>query len=517
MTGQPAWIWIKMLMMAIALCRLLERESAAQSPAMFVGSFNRLLSEKKTALGVDYTVEGRFSSTSSHLLRLKHCPISFRPAKGETFSKAAPDNRVAELFGQLQVLDGQTVFVVKRLRLLANDVDRYQLRKTTIRSNKPDDWYRLGKWASRRAAFYNDEELLARADEANSRGIDLERRNVPPDNPDRLLSLAKKAVELNLPDLIRSEYFHEACRMRWAQAQTEKKPKLQDLLEQMARDLAGCREQLRTPQPELERKYEADPLSVFQLADASVRRKLCRIFFRQVTLASILQGAKSDGSNGFDVAAKINQQLPEQHSLAERYRDRELSVKLSQVARLTRPEMLRLSEQFRRRNQPKQSRLTLKNWLLSIEQQFREEGPVGLMRAAEEYIELLEDESQAVRLLLEAYKLSPESKRVAEMLTRLGYRLKNGQWLAKDRVTVPKYFAEKAIRQGRVVAEMTSQQVRMTLGVPASITRVATSGQLSELWVYGERGTSRLVIYFLRRTPRSELKAVRISQIQPQQ
>ena len=151
-----------------------------------------------------------------------------------------------------------------------------------------------------------------------------------------------------------------------------------------------------------------------------------------------------------------------------------------------------------------------------MEGQSRKEGPIGLMRVAEEYIDLLEDEQQAVKLLQEAYRLSPESERISARLTQLGFHRHEGRWIPlKQFNALPEDPLRKAIREGRVVVGMTAKQVESTLGAPTSTTRIATAGQLSELWIYGEPGASRLTVHLLRRSRRADLKAIRISQIAP--
>jgi len=257
-------------------------------------------------------------------------------------------------------------------------------------------------------------------------------------------------------------------------------------------------------------------LPVYLQADEKTRRKLHRIFYGDVLLASILRAANRKGSDGFVIADLIDNALPERHGLAELQRERELKERLAHVDRLTRPEMLDLADRFRRKKQPDKADETVANWLKATEKQLRTEGPVGLMRAAEEYIDLLEDEEKAIELLKEAYKLSPESERISERLTQLEYRLQDGEWipakLVKERLETP---IQKAIRAGRVIEGMTATQVRRTLGAATSVTRIATSGQVSELWIYGEPSGSRITIHLLRRTPRSPLTAIRIAQVSP--
>jgi len=61
--------------------------------------------------------------------------------------------------------------------------------------------------------------------------------------------------------------------------------------------------------------------------------------------------------------------------------------------------------------------------------------------------------------------------------------------------------------RGEVIVGMTSSQVRRSLGEPSSIARFVTADGVSEVWSYGNRGSSRLAVYLSRRSHRgSEAK-----------
>jgi hypothetical protein len=139
-----------------------------------------------------------------------------------------------------------------------------------------------------------------------------------------------------------------------------------------------------------------------------------------------------------------------------------------------------------------------------------------LLKAADEYIDLTEDRDKGVALLKEAYNLSPDSERIAERLTQLDYRLDDREWIPKRDVKKrPETPIQKAIREGRVIKGMTASQVRSVLGMATSVARIATAGQISELWIYGERNATRITVHMLRRTPRSPLTAIRVAQVSP--
>jgi hypothetical protein len=508
---------ILVILFATALAGWINTATAvAQTPLLFVEAYNRLLEEKEVAVSVDYRIEGRISSIAPNLLKLQKCSQIFRPAKGKTFGKPPSKRGVVELFGRLQVVDRKRVIVVSSIRFLDDDSAMYELKRKALRRNMPDDWYRLARWAGRRAEFYDDDQLRKQTIEANRHGVELQRKQLTDINPATLLALAKRATDLRLPDGIRQQYVHQAHRTTWDRLQKTKRPDMTLLLTALKTQLPGVTERLPTPQPELEKTYRANPLGVYRQADEKARRKLHRIFYSDVLLASILQTAESDGSSGFDIADRIDKQLPEQHNLAERHRERELKDRLAHVDRLTRQEMLDLADRFRRRKQPEAAGKAVETWLEATETQLRKEGPIGLMNAAEEYIDLLEDREKGVALLKEAYKLSPESERIAERLMQLEYRLVDGKWIPAGQVKErPLDPIQKAIREGRVIEGMTATQVRSTLGTATSVTRIATAGQISELWIFGERNATRITVHLLRRTPRSPLTAVRVAQVSP--
>ena len=495
-------------------------QSAAQSSPLFIESFNRLLADGDTALGVNYKLEGRLSSISGSLLKLKKCSLRFRPSAGEKFAKFR-NRKVVEIFGKLEKQRGKTVFVVSHLNYLASELETFRVKKSVIQNGKPQDWYLLAQWIGRRAKFYDDPQLRAPVVEANRKGLELERNNLKDDTPDAVLALAKKSADLKLPDADRMQYVHEAYRIRWGLLRNSKQPKMKEakivkLLDDMVGRLPGSSDRLPTPQPDLEKKYHGDPLAVYRSADKTARKKVHRIFYSEVMLASILRVAAADGSNDLEIAKKLEQTLPELHTLAASYRDRGLAYRLKRGDSLTRPEMLELAEIFRRRKQPLEAQQSVAKWLKALETQSRKEGPVGLMRVAEEYIDLLEDKQRAVKLLQEAYALSPEAEQISSRLKQLGFQRHEGRWIPlKQFNAIPEEPLRKAIRVGRVVVGMTAKQVESTLGAPTATTRIVTAGQLSELWIYGERSASRLTVHLLRTTRRSDLKAIRISQVAP--
>jgi hypothetical protein len=131
----------------------------------------------------------------------------------------------------------------------------------------------------------------------------------------------------------------------------------------------------------------------------------------------------------------------------------------------------------------------------------------------DEYRSLLNRADLAEKLLFETAAKHPDAKQVFERLEQLGYRKKDGRWLStKDFQAQPEAEIERAMREGRVAVGMTADQVRKSLGQPASRSRAASAGEVSEVWTYGVPGNSRLSVSLVRRRNQSEPVVIQISQ-----
>ena len=465
-------------------------------------------------------LEGRFSVLSRSLLRFENCDLPFVPAPGNELPRLRRGSRTAEVAGRLNVdRDGRLRFVVDELRERPSDLEQFRLRQAEIvRRGDVRAWYALGEWAARRAAFYKDEELRAEADSANLHGLRIERQALAAGDIAGRFQLAEKARELKLPESVPVELLHEAYRLKWDELRQQPSPDHQSLLEELARDLPAAREAAPPDSAPLEQKYRELPLAAYASAEPQQRRVLHRMFYAEVALEMIRAGAHPDGRNGAEIARRIEELLPERAALAEQYHEAELNWRLSRVGSATRSDMLALAGEFQRRSRPEKAAETKRSWLAAYTRRMRREGVPGLVRAADEHVALAADRDAAVKLLAEAHALAPESQDVAAAFRRLGYVWRQGSWLPQDEAAaLPLSPIQRAIREGRVTRGMTVAEVRQTLGAPTFVTRVATAGQINEVWSFGEPNSSRLAVHFLRsrHEPPSEATVIRISQVRP--
>lgn len=124
------------------------------------------------------------------------------------------------------------------------------------------------------------------------------------------------------------------------------------------------------------------------------------------------------------------------------------------------------------------------------------EGVAGRLRWADLVLSLKNDRRSAVVALIDADRLKPDDREVAERLDQLGYSKQDGKWV---RVSVDAKRAPRrvAVPTG-VRVDMSGKQLLAAMGVPRRMTRSATKRSFSEIWVYGEPGRNRIAVHLIR-------------------
>jgi hypothetical protein len=285
-------------------------------------------------------------------------------------------------------------------------------------------------------------------------------------------------------------------------------------VELIAERLSGSRDPLPHPYAELRKEYFASPLEVYASADATTRGTLHRLLYCDVLLRTLTHDLAADGSNGFVIAERIDKQIPEQHALAETFRDRALAVRAREVESLSKAEMLALAREYRDRRQIPQADQLVEAWLTLRRRRLDPQDTEGLLQLTDDYRQLVRRNDLADLLLKEAWKRNPRLTDIAERLKQAGYRLHEGVWLSEAEFNArPEGQLEQAIRAGRVDIGMSASHVRRSLGEPQSLARAATAGQITEVWTYEQAAATRLVVRLTRGRRQSDLKVAEVSQL----
>src|SRR5690606_32485814 len=127
--------------------------------------------------------------------------------------------------------------------------------------------------------------------------------------------------------------------------------------------------------------------------------------------------ATADRLKGHVSAEQIEKLLPEFASLAEKLRLDQLAWERSQIATASRSQVLKLAERYQQRQQPEEATKTISEWLDLRRERLRADDAGEHVRLAEEYLNLAHNEEQAAKLLIAAYKLTPNVPEISKRLT----------------------------------------------------------------------------------------------------
>jgi hypothetical protein len=509
--------WRPILLALVLLLLALVVPEPAHAETLSVPELNEKIEQwrvgRKVPPPVRYQIEGRAIPTGRHRLQFRGCTVPFE-SKAE-LSEPTRRNANREVTGMVVRNEetGMYSFQIESVRELPSDLETYFERRRELRREAPEKWYELGKWAARRGEFYNDHELLVRSEEAFAHALDLERQALSRENPEGLLALAEKAHRLHLPEKLSQELLHEGVSILWRNSRRQTGSDLDSLLALLVGRLPGATEPLSEPQDELQKAYFESPRETYLAADPPTRRILHRLLYADVLLRTITPELASDGSNGFAVAKKLEGEIPEQHALAETFRDKALAARAKGVESLPKSELLALAQEYRDRQQSESADHLIESWLMLRQRRLEPDDTEGLIELTDEYRNLLKRNDRADRLLIDAWKKNPKSIDLARRLQQAGYRLFEQTWMtAAEYNARPEGKLEQAIRTGRIEAGMTSGNVRRSLGEPQRMARAATSGVITEVWTYESAGTTGLTVRLKRNRRQSELTVVDVAQ-----
>lgn len=486
---------------------------ACAADPLSIESLNQQRSKWESLRTATLQVEGRCLAYSATVLKMTGCDLEFVFGEGVAPPTVKPPN--VEITGKFETRGTKLVFVITRLKPLLSDLDAVRARRAGINTNKPQEWYALAEWAAHRGRFYEDRELLAEAADLNEKGLLTEYRQVAADDFGAVYKLADKVTALGLPNRLRARLMHDAARRELAAARRRRPPDYSSALTHILERLPGSGRPatLDDAATGLKAKYQADPLGVYESAGDPERQLLHRFLYTEAALERIESRAAADGGNGFALAAEVEQSLPEFTALPEEYRQREIDRDLQRAERLSREQLLTLSQRLAERGQSARAEEVQRRWIAGREETYRERGVGGRMNLAQEYIDLLGDTDRAAEILIEVHREHPGAEFARAKLVELGYQYDtDGNWTRAPETDAADPVAD-AIRQGFVRRGMTDEQVAAAMGGrPASIQRFAARGGVTELWTFPERGVSVL----LKRKNSGEPRiAVEISDLTP--
>jgi hypothetical protein len=509
---RPLWRRAIRLLSAVVVALTVNHVAAAET-AWSIEKLNAAQANWSQLVGTPLRVEGRVSSQIKGQIRFQKCDLTFRLDPDQERKLLGLKN--LEVVGRLQRDGNKFTFEVTDFKSLPTDREQFHSREAALRNPSPGELYELGNWAAQRGTFYDDKELIDLGKACEQRGLNLELRELAHDKVEDRFRLAEKAAELQLPRSMIDEIRHEACR-DWLKRAMKSTPsddaELAALEAKVKRLFPDALKPLKAWPTDLARDYGNDPQETYRRADSNQRQVLNRLLGADVQWQRILRIAAEDGSNGAEIADRIDEQIPERHAVAEQFRDRALRFRFKGIDAAPRSAALELAAAFRSRQQADLAHETLKKWLIAKERRQRPQEAPQFVELADDYLLLVRDEPKAVALLTEAHRLEPQSADVLQRFASLGYEHDGVRWKKTTADSDPMPHASPSTAgEAHTLLEvgMSGAELERILGKPTVTTVMRTAAGFDEVRVYGRVGEGSRIIVQLQRGPGDTQPVVR--------
>ncbi len=486
----------------------------AQTRDFSTAQWNKAVQDGRVAEGQVVSVEGRRAFSAERTVYLQRCLGSFR-LSSESQDSALKGGRVRIRGTVISPRKGNSgpIIRVDRLEDLKSEVQEFLARRRSLKLPTAKDWLDLAAWARDRGEFFHDSELIDLARDAVDKAIEIDRKLLATDAPAReFAELLSRAEKLGASEALVSSVRHEGWARRWQAASAAGPVPLNEFTDEFAQafPIAVATVVSRVDE-DLFRRYHAQPVHIYDRASPDERMQLMRLVYASSLLTVLKSRLAPGGGNAFEIAAEIEKSIPEYATVAESIRDEALAARAAEVEKLTRSEVLSLSDDYRQRDQLDRARGILETWVTLRRKKLGPDDTEGLLEVAEDYRRLLAREDYADRLLMETWGRN-KNPDLAEALEKRGYRLKENRWLTQTEYDQrPEGRLERALREGRIEVGMSATQVRQALGLPVRASRFVTAALVQEVWEYGAGGT-RFLVQLSRRKNEPDLTVTTIGQ-----
>ncbi len=462
-------------------------------------------------IGSTFRIEGRVATGAGTVLKLHKLPLLF--VSEEELPELRGSELAVEVVGKLRKREtGVLEFELITLRKTESDTQRVNRLRVDLPRDNPEPWYELGDWATNRVRFYQsgrelDRQLTNEATSLYRMAIRKERTIMREPTYNRLRELAFKSEKYGLGAEFKLPLLYEAHYRSWHNVNAKaSSDELATIALRIAKELPEADKPVDEFDVELVAEWRKGPVTYYTMSSELIRPQLHRLLYQEVMLESIEKDVDIDGRNGDEIAARLKKHLPEFNERAESYRQKALDWRVDHATDLSRSDVIELKQELVAAGQEARGDQVIRRWFTPVEARLRRNGATGLIELAFEHEELFDDGETAVALLLEFDRLKPGSGYVAERLEGYGYVRVEGRWRRKDEVqTGDASPIQIAIRTGRIIRGMTSAHVRKAMSrQPDSITRVLTSREVIEYWIFRTESGSGLSVRMSRPLNRHE-------------
>lgn len=460
---------------------------------------------------------GRYEGRVARQFRLAKFHVLLTPARTTSLPAGIKSGQRVTVTGILRKSGNRYSMDVSRIAVGRTDHERLAAGIEKLGPGQAAKWYALADEYLPIAEFYEDDFLKTQIREVRLSAFDRQRRQSSA-SPLQLQKLVDFGTSLGIDD----ERL-QAIRFESIVAMTKlDKPNVKVTLAAIQKYLPDwdSKSQSALVDKAVEQRFLKDPVPEYEAADATVRKKLHRRYFRMLRLPEMLKALAADGSNGLDVVDAIRKELPEESDEMDRILTQYIDYRLSRIHLFTRRQLDEFVRLLTDSGREAEKTPTVERWLVAQQKRLDNGQLDGLLATAEEYLfaferwKTPEHRESAVELLKRGWRISEttapkEATSIAQRLEQFGWtRLKN-KWLTTEQVShLPKDDVELAMREGRVVVGMKAAQIVGTLGQPSKKIRVISSQSIQEIWVYGDDGSSAITVHIERRRRQTASEAV---------
>ena len=443
--------------------------------------------------------EGRFNGRTGDSFRVEKLDVEFRLPGSIRLPDRMRERQRMDITGKFVVNGQRMTFLVSELTIRETDLERLAKRVETVPKDQPDALLVLADEYAEIAEFYGDDALSSELEDIRLSAVKLMRRMASEDLP-RLAKVVDVAKAQKVSNTFLQEIGYEILLTQWkARADSS------ELVKGVQR-LSGWDRPEMEISDRLKQGFPKDAVKLYEEGNVRDREILHRLLYRMVRGEQLQTILKPNGSNGLELAAFVRDELPEEVVMAANFEQREVDYRLGRISELSRREMQQLLELLKELKRSDGQDMIIADWLAAQEKRFGTLELAGVLRVADEYLFVYEQwktsahQQKGIDLLKSAWAIaaveSPgDAVQIAERLKVLGWEHLNGKWLTTQQIDVlPKDDIQIAIRDGRVVRGMTTQQVVQTLGQPERVSRFGSAKVMREMWTYDGTGSAGLVV-----------------------
>ncbi len=462
-------------------------------------------------------ITGRYRGMLGTTVQLQKLKLNFVPERGLLIQERIRSGDRLAIFGRFAT-DGKDIeFRMSRCDVRKSDQDEFE---EELSKQDPSDVaarYGVINRYLKIADFFGDRQLKLRVLHRREATLFQQRRDAR-DNPDELWKLVDPGPGFELDPALKQGLLFQVC---WLESQQSVDA---EVVQMIRTHLPGWEERNITLPQAMMDSFAKDPVTAYESADNLHRRQMERLLYRIVKLKDIRSTLKPDGSNADSVSETILKELPEERVAVRETDSIWADYRMNKVEGMPRSQLESLTRLLNRLERSDDLNVAVDRWLQKQVTRFENSGLEGQVRIAEEHLYAWDrwkhddHRERGIEYFKKGWaianKESPaDAREIEQRLENLGWTRLHDRWLTDQEVKqLPATDIELAAREGRVVRGMSPAQVRVIHGVPTRRIRMASSQYVEELWMFGERRTSRLAVH-LRRAKGAKAEAATVIEI----